>query len=238
MTDKPIRLPHREPPGVPAPAARRSAGRAVPGLVAGCIGLVLATALSACAPLVVGGAMVGSALMVTDRRTSGAQVEDQAIELKADSRMRNQLGDRGHISVTSYNRSVLLTGEAASEADKLAAEQAVRAIENVRGVVNELAVMGASSMTARSNDSLLTTRVKGAFVEAKDIHANAIKVVTERGTVYLMGRVTEREATRAAEVARSVPGVQKVVRVFEVISEAELAAMQPRPAPAASAPGS
>ena len=134
---------------------------------------VLAGSLSACVPLMVTG-VVGGLLLATDRRSSGAQLDDEAIEMRGSSRISTALQNRGSVSVTSYNRSVLLTGETATEADKQAAEQAVRAIENVRGVVNELAVMGASSMTARSNDLLLTTRVKGAFVEAKDIHANAI----------------------------------------------------------------
>lgn len=189
------------------------------------------TALGACAPLVVGGAMVGGALMVTDRRTSGAQVEDQAIELKALNRAREVAGDRGHINATSYNRQVLLTGEVSSDADKAAIEQSVARIENVRSIVNELGVMGATSLTSRSNDTLLTSKVKASFVDAKDIQANAFKVVSERGTVYLMGRVTEREATRAADMARSIGGVQKVVRVFEILTEAELAELQPKAAP-------
>ena len=183
--------------------------------------------LSGCAPLIVGGAMMGGTLMYTDRRTSGAQVEDQAIELKAGNRAAEVVGDRGHISVTSYNRLVLLTGEAASEADKASVEQAVQRVENVRSIVNEIAVMGASSLTSRSNDAILSGKVKASLVDAKDLQANAFKVVTERGIVYLMGRVTDREANRSADVARSVSGVQKVVRVFELISESELANLQP-----------
>lgn len=183
--------------------------------------------LSGCAPLIVGGAMMGGTLMYTDRRTSGAQVEDQAIELKAGSRAAEVVGDRGHISVTSYNRLVLLTGEAPSEADKAAVEQAVQRVENVRSIVNEIAVMGAASLTSRSNDAILSGKVKASLVDAKDLQANAFKVVTERGIVYLMGRVTDREANRSADVARSVSGVQKVVRVFEIISESELANLQP-----------
>jgi osmotically-inducible protein OsmY len=201
--------------------------------------LASASLLGACAPLVVGTAMVGSALMVSDRRTSGAQVEDQSIELKAATRIRSAVGDRGHVNVTSYNRTVLITGEAMTEADKTGIDQAVRAIENVRSVVNEIAVMGASSMSSRSNDTLLSTRVKANFVDAKDVQANAFKVVTERGVVYLMGRVTEREAARATELARAVPGVLKVVRVFETLTEAELAALtpkQPAPVPAPAKP--
>jgi osmotically-inducible protein OsmY len=190
--------------------------------------LVLAAAtLSGCAALVVGGAAVGTALIVTDRRTSGAVLEDQAIELKAMNRVRDALGERGHVNSTSYNRTLLLTGEVPGEAERTAAERAVTGIDNLKGVVNELAVMGNSSLTARSNDSILTGKVKASFVDAKDLQANAVKVVTERGTVYLMGRVTEREATRATELARGVSGVQKVVRVFEVLSEAELATIEP-----------
>jgi osmotically-inducible protein OsmY len=190
--------------------------------------LALAAAtLSGCAALVVGGAAVGTALMVTDRRTSGAVLEDQAIELKAMNRVRDALGERGHVNPTSYNRTLLLTGEVPGEAERTAAERAVAGIDNLKGVVNELAVMGNTSLTARSNDSILTGKVKASFVDAKDLQANAVKVVTERGTVYLMGRVTEREATRATELARGVSGVQKVVRVFEVLSEAELATIEP-----------
>ena len=181
-----------------------------------------AATLGGCAAIVVGGA-VGTAMVVSDRRTSGVQLEDQSIELKAVNRIRDAVGERGHTNVTSYNRTVLLTGEVASEADRSAIEQTVSRIENVRSTVNELAVMGSSSLTARSNDSILTSKVKASYLDAKDLHANTLKVVTERGTVFLMGRVTEREATRAAELARGVSGVQKVVRVFEILTEAELA---------------
>ncbi len=183
-----------------------------------------AATLGGCAALVVGGA-VGTAMVVSDRRTSGVQVEDQAIELKAVTRIREAVGERGHINTTSYSRMVLLTGEVASEADRTAIEQAVSRIENVRSIVNELAVMGSTSLTARSNDTILTSKVKATFVDAKDLQANAVKVVTERGSVFLMGRVTEREAARATELARGISGVQKVVRVFEILTEAELAAL-------------
>ena len=181
-----------------------------------------AASLGGCAALVVGGAL-GTAFVVSDRRTSGVQLEDQAIELKAVNRIREAVGERGHVNATSYNRTILLSGEVASDADRTAIEQTVSRIENLRSTVNELAVMGSSSITARSNDAILTSKVKASYLDAKDIQANAIKVVTERGTVFLMGRVTEREATRAAELARGVSGVQKVVRVFEILTEAELA---------------
>jgi osmotically-inducible protein OsmY len=184
--------------------------------------------LGGCAAVVVGSA-VGTALVATDRRTAGTQLEDQNIELKSLTRIRETVGERGHINVTSYNRQVLLTGEVASEADRGAVEQSIARIEGVRSTVNELAVMGASSMTARSNDTILTSKVKASLLDAKDLPATAVKVVTERATVYLMGRVTEREATRATEIARGVAGVQKVVRVFEILTEAEVAALGSEP---------
>jgi len=190
----------------------------------------LVLALSACAPLVIGGA-VGGALLANDRRTSGAQLEDQGIELRAANRLREQLGERGNVSVTSYNRVALITGEVPTEADKAAVEKTVAAVDNVRSVVNELAVLGATSLSQRSSDALVTGRVKASMVDARDVSASAFKVVTARGTVYLMGRVTQREATRATDIARNTPGVQRVVRVLEVITEEELARLQPQPAP-------
>ena len=182
----------------------------------------LGGALSGCAALLVGGAFVGGALVVTDRRSPGTQIDDQSIEIRAGSRARDLLGDRGHVNTTSYNRLVLITGEVATEGDKATVEQAIARIENVRSVFNELGVTGISSLNSRSADALLTSKVKASLVDAKDILANVFKVVTERGTVYLMGRVTEREATRATEVAQRVPGVLKVVRVFDILTDAEL----------------
>ena len=190
----------------------------------------LAASLSACAPMVVGGALMGS-LVATDRRTSGAQLEDEGIELRAASRIRENLGDRVHISVTSYNRQVLLTGEVPSAQDRALAEQIVAKVENVRSTVNELAVLGNTTLTQRSSDVLVTARVRAGLVDARDLFANAFKVVTERGTTYLMGRVTQREADRATEVVRTTQGVQKVVRLLEIISEDELKALLPKKAP-------
>ena len=189
--------------------------------------LAAVSLLGGCAVLA-GGAMVGSALSATDRRSTGTQVEDQSIELKVSNRVSGAVGDRGHVNVTSYNRTVLITGEVASEADRLAVERAISGIEQVRATVNELAVMGNSTLTVRSNDTYLTSKVKAAFIDAKDLQVNTLKVVTERSTVYLMGRVTEREATRAADVARGQSGVGKVVKVFELISEADLAQIRTR----------
>lgn len=195
------------------------------------LGVVAGIALSACAPLLVGGAIVGGSMVATDRRTSGAQVEDEVIELKAKRRIDEALGERGQVSVTSYNRIVLITGIVTEAADKTAAEQAVGRIENVQSVVNELAIGIPRSFGGRSSDTLITGKVKASFIDAKDLFSNAIKVVTSQGVVYLMGRVTEREAMRATEVARGVGGVRKVVRVFEVITEAELANTLPKAPP-------
>lgn len=191
----------------------------------------LGAALSACAPLVVGGAAVMGSLVATDRRTAGTQLEDEGIELRAASRLRDQLGDRGHVSVISYNRQLLLVGEVPSAQDRQLVEQAVSKVENVRAVVNEVAVVANATLSQLSSDSVLTGRVKAAMVDAPDLFANAFKVVTERGTVYLMGRVTQREANRATEIARSISGVQKVIRVLEIISEEELKGTLPKPAP-------
>ncbi len=186
--------------------------------------------LSGCFPVIMGGAVVGG-LVATDRRTTGAQLEDETIELRAASRIRDNLGERVHVNVNSYNRRVLLTGEVPNVQDKLLVEQVVSRVENVQSVVNELAELGNATLTQRSSDALVTGRVKAGLVDAKELYANAFKVVTERGTTYLMGRVTQREADRATEIARSTSGVQKVVRVFEIISEDELRNMLPQPAP-------
>ncbi|OYT89105.1 MAG: transporter [Burkholderiales bacterium PBB6] len=190
--------------------------------------LAASATLSACAPLLVGSAAVSGAMLFTDRRTSGAQLEDQSIEIKGLARAKSAAGDRGHLNVTSYNRVALITGEVPTDADRAAVEQALTAVDNVRSVVNEVGVMPNSALTTRSNDSLITGKVKATLVDAKDVQANAFKVVTERGTVYLLGRVTEREASRAVELTRTIAGVQKVVRVFETLTEDELKALTPK----------
>jgi osmotically-inducible protein OsmY len=196
--------------------------------------VLLGGALSACAPLIIGGAMT-TAMVAVDRRTSGAQLEDQGIELRAANRLRDRMGDRSNVSVTSYNRQVLLTGEVATEQDKTLAEQTTAGVENVRSIVNELGVLGATSLTQRSADALVTGRIKATMIDARNVPASAFKVVTTRGTVYLMGRVTQNEADRATSIARNTQGVQRVVRVLEVISPGELARIQPQPAPATDA---
>jgi len=190
-------------------------------VVYGAVLLASLASLSACAPLIVGGAVM-TGVMVTDRRTTGTQVEDESIEIKVASAVRQDLGDRVHLNVTSFNRQVLLSGEVRTAADKERAEKLASSQENVNAVVNDLVVMPVSSLTQRSKDVVITGRIKAAFVDAKDLQVNAVKVVTERGIVYLMGRVTAREAKRATEIARGMSGVTKVVRVFEEISEQEL----------------
>jgi osmotically-inducible protein OsmY len=188
--------------------------------------------LSGCFPLLLGGAMTGGVLVASDRRTSGTQLEDNTIQLKSSNRISDNLGERVHVNVTSYNRQVLLTGEVPSEQDKQLVEKVVAGVENVRAVVNELAVLGNSTLTQRSSDALVTSRVKANLVDARDLFANSFKVTTERGTVYLMGRVSQREANRATEVVTGTSGVQRLVRILEVISEDELARLLPPPAEA------
>ena len=195
-------------------------------------GLLLVCTLGACAPLMIAG-VAGTAMVASDRRTSGAQLEDETIELRAQARIRDNLGERVHVNVTSFNRQVLLTGEVTAEKDRQAVVQLVERIENVKAVVNELAVMPLSNLSERSNDLLIVAKVKASFVDSRDLFANAFKVVTERGTVYLMGRVTQREANSATQLTRNVGGVNKVVRLFEIISEDELRNLLPPPAPAA-----
>jgi osmotically-inducible protein OsmY len=198
---------------------------------AGVLALLLAAALlPGCAPLLVGGAAVSGVLVATDRRTSGAQLEDQAIELKAVSLVGAVAGG-GNVSVTSHNRTALVTGQVPGEAERAAVEKVVAQIENVRAVVNELAVAPNSSLAQRSSDAIVTAKVKASFLDAKDLQSNAFNVTTEAGVVHLMGIVTEREATRATELARAVDGVRKVVRVFELVSEDALAKLVPQPAP-------
>jgi osmotically-inducible protein OsmY len=181
------------------------------------------TGLGGCAAVVVGGVIAGTALVASDRRTSGSQLNDEGIEIRSTNRLKEKFGERGNFSVTSYNGRVLLTGEVGGNSDKLAAEQLVFQVDNVKLVVNELTVTGSTStLSERANDTFITSRVKASLIEDKELPANVFKVVTERGVVYLMGRVTQREANRGTEIARSVNGVVKVVRSFEFINEEEV----------------
>lgn len=182
-----------------------------------------AATLSACAPLAVGGAALTGAMVVGDRRSSGAQLDDQGIELRAANRLRDQMGTRARINVTSYNRRLLLTGEVANANDKALAETVGKQVDNVLMVYNELGIANSPTFTEKAEDSLLTGKVKAGLLDTKQISANSFKVVSERGTVFLMGRVTQREADIATQVARTTKGAQRVVRVLEIITEEELA---------------
>ena len=186
----------------------------------------LLTSLSGCVEMMVGGAVMG-AVATADRRTLGAQTEDKTITIKAELRVPKIAGPDAHVNIASFNRKVLLTGEVRDEAAKATVEREVRTIEGVQSVANELEVAGPSSYTSRSSDALITTKVKASLVDMKTISAVSFKVVTERGTVFLMGRVTQREGQVAADVARGVSGVQRVVKIFEYLTEDELRAMQP-----------
>lgn len=202
-----------------------------PGLKGSLAKAVLCAALigslQGCVPLVIGGAAMGAAATM-DRRTLGAQTEDKSITVKAEVLVPKLVGDAGHVNIASYNRKVLLTGEVRDEAMKANVEREVRGIENVVAVINELVVAGPSSYTSRSSDAIITGNVKGSLVEMKTISATSFKVVTERGTVYLMGRVTQREGDLAANIAKSVSGVQKVVKIFEYLTEEELRTQFPK----------
>ncbi|WP_303783538.1 BON domain-containing protein [Azovibrio restrictus] len=191
--------------------------RSLLGLIS--LGLAL-PALQGCFGVAVAGATVG-VLAATDRRSVGVQTDDEAIELKAVGRLSKEIRDRAHINFTSYNRRVLLTGEVPDEATKARVAEEVSRIENVQGIWNELVVAGNSTLTSRSNDTYITSKVKARFIDNNQFAANHVKVVTEAGTVFLLGIVTDREAQAAIQVARNTAGVRKVVNVMQIISDAE-----------------
>ncbi|WP_028103470.1 BON domain-containing protein [Pseudoduganella violaceinigra] len=191
--------------------------------------VLASTTLSACAPLIVGGAVAGT-LAASDRRTFGAQTEDKSIVMKAEVKLPNVVDKSSHVNVNSFNRRVLITGEVPDDETKAKVEREVRGIEGVSNVTNELEIGFTSSYTSRSNDALITSKVKLSLADAKDISANSFKVITEKGAVFLMGRVTQREGAQAADIARGVSGVSKVVKVFEYISEDESKQYQSAPA--------
>lgn len=179
--------------------------------------LSLVFALQACAPVVAGGAVAGGVVVGTDRRTSGTYVEDQGIEIKASNRISEKLGDKVHTNVTSFNRTVLVTGEAPGDEERQEVERIVRSIPNVRAVVNEVAVAGASSLSSRGNDAFITSKVKARFLEANKFQPIHVKVVTENGVVYLLGMVSRQEAADATDLASTTSGVKKVVTLFEYL---------------------
>ena len=189
------------------------------------LGSALLASLSGCFGLIVGAGITG-AVSAVDRRTLGAQTEDKSVTVKAELKMRDITNGDGNINVTSFNRKVLLTGEVRDAAMKAAAEREVRKIENVVSVINELEISGSSSYTSRSSDALITTKVKTSLVDMKTVSAISFKVTTERGVVYLMGLVTPREGNIAADVAKGVSGVTRVVKIFEYISEEDARSKQ------------
>ncbi|HET9651479.1 MAG TPA: BON domain-containing protein [Usitatibacter sp.] len=174
---------------------------------------LLVPTLQACFPLAATGVVAGG-LMAADRRTTGIYIEDENIEFKILARVKDQFPG-AHINATSFNRRVLVSGEAPSEAVRKQVEDAVRGIESVREVVNEMQVAGASSLASRGNDALITSNVKARMVNNRSFAPNHVKVVTEAGVVYLMGIVTPDEGEAAVEVARTTSGVSRVVKVFE-----------------------
>ena len=196
------------------------------------LGTVLLTTLlsvSACFPLVAGG-VVMTGFVAVDRRTSGAMLEDQAIEVKTSARIRDTLGERVHVNVTSYNRKVLLTGEVPDAQDKERVAEIAKSVDNTSSVWNEVGVTAITTLTERTNDLIAAGRIKADLIDAKDLFSNAYKVVVERGNVYVMGRITAREAKRVSSVISGVTGVKKVVLVHETITEDELANLQTKPA--------
>jgi len=182
------------------------------------IATTLALSLSGCVPLLIGGAVVGGAAVATDRRTTGAQLDDEVIEDKISLTITNDHKNDFHVNVTSFNGLVLLTGEVPSEAAKDDIARMARATPKVRGLQNELVVGPVTNISSRSNDSLITSKVKARFVEAAKFQINFVKVVTENGTVYLMGVVRRVEGDDAVEIARTTSGVQRVVKVFEYVT--------------------
>jgi osmotically-inducible protein OsmY len=179
--------------------------------------LALVSQITACVPVVVGGAAVGGA-MAADRRTSGVYVEDQNIELKASQKLSAALGETAHVNITSYKGNVLLTGEVPNSEAKSKAESLAKTIESVRNITNELTIGFKTSISSRANDAYLTSKIKTQFVSENRFQANLVKVVTENSVVYLMGYVTQQEAEAAVDIARNTGGVSKVVKVFEYMN--------------------
>lgn len=190
--------------------------------LAAVLGVSALAGLTGCFPIVATTAAT-TALVATDRRTAGAQLDDQRIEMRANKLIGDTSLEPYHIDTTSYDRRALLTGEVPNEQAKEQAGKIVSGIEGVRGVTNELQIGPNASFQERSQDTVITGRIKASFVDAKDLNANAFKVVTELGVVYMMGRVTQREADRATDIARSISGVKRVVTLFELISDADIA---------------
>ena len=173
--------------------------------------------LQGCVPLAATG-IGAAALMVGDRRSTGVYVEDENIEWKARGRLIDRFKDT-HVNVTSFNLTVLLTGEVPSEQVKTEVADTIRAIASVKSVVNELVIGGNTAYTARANDTLITTNVKTRFINNGTFSINHVKVVTEANTAFLLGIVTREEAEAAIELARTTAGVSRVIKMFEYIEQ-------------------
>jgi osmotically-inducible protein OsmY len=179
--------------------------------------------------LMVGGGVAMGTMVATDRRTPGAVIEDRGIETKAALRIREALGDAVHVSVSSYNRSALITGEVPDAKRKAQVEKIVLDVENVQKTLNELAIMENTSINARVQDGILTSRIRAALIDDKTLVANAFKVTTERGVVYIQGRATAREIALMTEIVSGLNGVTRVVRMVDVLTEEDLSGMLPAP---------
>ncbi len=186
----------------------------------GAVALASSTLLQGCFPVVAGG-MAGGALVIADRRNPGTQAIDRGIQLEAESLIIKTYGDNVHVNVSVFNRRVLLTGEARTDQLKNDVARRVQAMKNVTEVINELVAAPNSTLTARANDTFLTTRIKALYVAEQAVPSNSMKIVTEASKVYLMGIVTDAEANKAVDIARQVPGVKQVTKLFDIISEAD-----------------
>lgn len=184
--------------------------------------------LQGCEVLALGAIAGSTAAVAVDRRTTATQLEDKTIELKAEQRAKELVGDRGNVTATAYNRNLLLTGQVATEADKAAVAAAAQKVDNVRGVVNELSIGLPSSLADRAGDSVLAGRVRAKLIDAADVASTAFKITVDSSVVYLMGMVTEAESRRATQLAASIPGVKKVIRVLEQISNEDLQKLRSR----------
>jgi osmotically-inducible protein OsmY len=180
-------------------------------------------------PAMMAGGVAMGTMVATDRRTPGSVIEDRGIDTKSAMRIREALGDAVHVNVSSYNRTALITGEVPDEKRKAQVEKIVRDVENVQKTLNELAVMENASTSARISDGILSSRVRAALIDTKELVANAFKVTTERGVVYVQGRATAREIAQMTEVVSALNGVTRVVRIIDTINEEDLQGMLPAP---------
>jgi osmotically-inducible protein OsmY len=194
------------------------------------LALLLLVLTPACVPVLLGAGGAAAVSSLEDRRSAGAQLDDESIEIRATNRVNDRFGDRVHVNVTSYNRIALVTGEVPDERARAEVEKIVAAVPNVRGITDDLQIAGPSSFGSRTNDSYLTTKVRGRLLDTKRLSPVHVKVVSEAGVVYLMGIVTDPEADEAVEIARTTGGVRKVVKAFEYCKPGDERCPPPRKA--------